>query len=268
MIFADNNIVIKISANTLITEQYNTFVGNMAPWNYTDYRAKDIHRGTVELILFAKALKAGGLDFSLKIMEAPNYSRALNIVEENKADAPAETIWLDDINRDIFYVSDPIFRNGEIELGVYVKPSNREILQVRSLVELRKYSAVSSDKWVMNWNTLGEMGIKRHSTPKMELMYRMVDRERVDFYLTEFTSKDDFASIMDDIRLIPIPGIKVGLNSSRHFVILKESDNGALIYETLQNGLKILRESGEIRHAFESSGCLDKRVKDWIRIYP
>ncbi len=260
--------VIRVSANKIIASQYRDWVGDAPPWEITDFSYKDSHRGTIELILMSKALMIGGIDAEISFVKAPNYTRALIQASKGKADLPAETIWKPEVDRKFFYITDPVFRKGEIELGVYVLPSNSKILEVDALNELQKFSAVSSSNWLMNWGTLLEMGITRHNAPRIELMYKMVEAGRVDFYLTSFTRKEDFSSEQAGVRLIPIPNIKVGLNNSRHFAVSKASPHGERIFEALQKGLKILRKKGVIRKAFEQSGYLDARVKNWKRIYP
>lgn len=268
LVYARTINMIRVSANEIITSQYREWVGNTPPWEIDNFSYKDSHRGTIELILMFKALKIGGIDVMVSFVEVPNYTRALIEARRGKADLPAETIWRPDADSKFFYITDPIFRKGEIELGVYVLPTNAKILEVRSVKELQMFSAVSSSNWLMNWGALGEMGVERHSAPRIELMYKMVKAGRADFFLTSFTRKDDFSSEQAGVRLIPIPNIKVGLNNSRHFAVSKASPHGKRIFEALQKGLKLLRKDGVIRKAFEESGYLDHRVKNWKRIYP
>ncbi len=267
-IYAQTFQNIRVSANKIIVSQYRDWVDNTSSWKISDFSYKDSHRGTIELILMSKALKISGIDAKISFAEAPNYSRALLQAIAGEVDLPAETIWKPEVDRKFFHITDPIFRKGEIELGVYVLPSNAKILKVTSLKELQGFSAVSSGNWLMNWGTLGEMGITRYNASRIELMYKMVKFGRVDFYLTSFTRKKDFSSEQAGVRLIPIPNIKVGLNNSRHFAVSKASPHGKRIFEALQKGLKVLRKEGAIRKAFEESGYLDTRVKNWKRIYP
>lgn len=271
VMFGTSNLyaeIVKVSANQVIYDLFNEWTDKKNCSELDDVNKVNIHRGAVELLLMCKALKEGGITPDIQIKKMPNYSRALLEAKKGKVIMPAETAWKTEIDESDFYISDPLFEQGSIELGVYALPTNIEIMKINSLEGLQKYKGVSSDSWVVDWATLKAMGVEAYSVPKLNLMFKFINAGRADFVLNEFSSEKDFSMEIEGVRLVPVPNIKVGLNGSRHFVVSKKAPGAKKIFEALQKGLKILRSEGTITKYFEESGIVNLRVKNWKRIYP
>ncbi|WP_075186375.1 hypothetical protein [Teredinibacter haidensis] len=260
--------VVKVSANKVIYDSYNAWTDKKNCSGIDNFRRTNIHRGVVELLLICKALNIGGLHADLQVKEVPNYSRALVEAKKGNVTMPAETVWKVEIDESAFYVSDPIFEEGSIELGVYALPTNLGIMKVDSLNDLKKYKSISSDRWVVDWETLNAMGVEKNSVPKLDVMFKFIGAGRADFVLSEFSSEEDFSMEMAGVRLVPVPNIKVGLKGTRHFVVSKKSPNAEKVFRALQKGLKKLHSEDVISRAFVESGIVNPRVKNWKRIYP
>ena len=271
VILGTNNLyaeVVNISANKVIYDLFNELTDKKGCSEIDDFKTINIHRGAIELLLICKALNKGGFRPDIEIKKMPNYSRALEEAKNGKVIMPAETAWKTEIDKSDFYISDPIFEEGSIELGVYALPTNLGIMKVTSLDELRKYKAVSSDSWVVDWATIKAMEVEAYSVSKLHLMFKLINARRADFVLNEFSSEKDLSMEIEGVRLVPIPNIKVGLKGSRHFVVSKKVPGAKKLFQALQKGLKKLRLEGTISKDFEKSGIINPRVKNWKRIYP
>lgn len=260
--------VIKISANRVIYNSFHKLTDEKKCFEVNDFTEMNTHRGVIELILICKALHRGGLSPDIQLKEVPNYSRALVEATKGNVTMPAETAWNVEINQSDFYVTEPIFAKGSIELGIYALPSNKSIMKINSVKELKNYKAVSSDRWVVDWSTLNAMGINVHCVPKLHLMFKFIAAGRADFVLNEFSSKEDFSMKIAGVRLIPVPNIKIALDGSRHFVVSRNAPNAENVFKALQKGLSELRQESAISRAFKESGIVNSRVKDWQLIYP
>lgn len=271
VMFGTSNLyaeIVKVTANQVISDLFNEWTDKKNCSELDDVNKVNIHRGAVELLLMCKALKEGGITPDIQIKKMPNYSRALLEAKKGKVIMPAETAWKTEIDESDFYISDPLFEEGSIELGIYALPTNLEIMKINSLDGLKKYKGVSSDSWVVDWATLKAMGVEAHSVPKLDLMFKFINAGRADFVLNEFSSEKDFSMEIAGVRLVPVPNIKVGLKGSRHFVVSKKAPGAKKIFQALQKGLKVLRSEGTIAKYFEESGIVNLRVKNWKRIYP
>ena len=98
-------------------------------------------------------------------------------------------------------------------------------------------------------------------------MFSLVLYRNVDFTIQEFANTSDLAYTFQGKRLIPVPGIKLVLDGSRHFLVSKKHKNGKKVYQALEKGLKILREKGTVQRYLTESGFYRKELESWKPIY-
>ncbi len=222
---------------------------------------KGVNRNTVELILLCKALKIGGLNERIKVVETPNYTRSLFLAKAGSITMPSETVWITDIDKSSFYVSDPVVRKGEYEVGVYTRKDRLDMHKIRSLDELKKFSAVSSILWIHDWAALTKIGVEKHSVYNLLSMYKMVDKGRADFTLQDFQLNNIIT--LDGVSLFQISNIKFVFAESRHFVVSKAQPHSKIVFLALQQGLKKLRKQGSITKAYVESGFFNVKRDTW-----
>ncbi|WP_076541058.1 ABC transporter substrate-binding protein [Shewanella sp. UCD-KL21] len=254
---------IPVAANKIIYDLYFKWDRNINCSDISDFSQMNTHRGEVELALLCKALQLGGISPEIQLQQVPNYSRALVEAKSGNVLMPAETVWRNEINEALFFVSNPIFDAGTVELGIYALANNTEIMQVKTSAELKEFVCASSENWYEDWAVLQQIGITAYSVATQNLMFKMVSKGRADFVLSEFSSEENFAIEIEGITLIPVPNIKINMDNSRHFVISKKAADAEKIYQALQKGLKQLRADGTINSAFYQSGFMSPKVKDW-----
>jgi hypothetical protein len=267
---AQAKVHLKISANTLISDSFAKWTAE-TPWDQIkkfDHPAAN--RGSVELVLELQALKSGGLDFDYEVTVVPNYERAKLEVVQGTADLTAETVWDDEIAEHAgkLLKTEPIVRDGEFEKGIYVLPTNDKILHVSTLEALRSFVGATVSTWALDVKTLDAMGLKGvEKAPKAENLYLMVQKQRADFTLLEFSSAPDMSSESGGVRLVPVPNCKIALKGARSWIVAKSSAQSKEIADALNVGVKKLRDDGTITRAYKECGFFHPKTGDWKRLF-
>ncbi len=246
-------------------QQFQLMVGERDVNAITDYTGQHSNREAVELVLLHQALYLGGYRGDIELVSENNYSRILRLLEQGKATLAGTTVWSRDlVNRQSFLVSDAVIRRGEFTVGVYVNPENDTALNARELSDYASLSAVSNRNWPVDWRTLEAMNLAHlHHINSMELMVKMIGAGRGDFVLAPFSSRDDLAIHEFGTHQVPVPGVKVLFEDSRHWVASERHPMGATAYNALQAGLAQLRESHRVERAYRQSGFFNEKVADW-----
>ena len=231
-----------------------------------DYALPGASRGLTEMLLVCQALHLGGINPVFEFERINTYARLLREVSNGELLLMMESVWKRDADPSKVFISDPVLREGEFEVGLFALPDNAELMKVRTVEELRSFTAVSNKNWVVDWETLTFMGIEKIDVSKYPLMFKMVDGRRADFMLEAFSTLPDMSQTTEGVKLVPVPNIKIGLKGSRHIVVNRELPNAQRVFDALQAGLKILRERGVIIRAYQESGFLHEEVRDWNKL--
>lgn len=253
-----------------VLKDYKKFMQNTSPLDIQAFKYHTSRRSVVELVLFQQALFLGG-DYKVKLnfIISPTYLRELQQLRQAKGISTGTSLWLYDLEKlkDFVYISDALIRNNEFEAGLYTTSSNKKALSAKSLKDIQDLKAVSNKYWVPDWKTLERIKPKKliHEI-KWKYMTRMVSVQRADFLLAPFQPKEDLSFQTENIKFIPISGLKVGLEGSRHFAIAKNYPNSKEIFEALNRGIKILRETGIIEKAYKQSGFFNEKVHNWKKL--
>jgi hypothetical protein len=263
-------IHLKIAADSQIVDSFKSWTA-VTPWEQiTQYSGIYVNRPTLDLVLEIQALKAGGLDFDFELVPTPNYERAKIEVIEGRADLSAETIWDDEIaeKADALAKTDVVLQNGEFEKGVYTLPTNTKLLAISTLEELRQYVGVTVGTWALDVKTMEAMNLKGvERAIKIENVFLMIQKQRADFTLSEFSASADLSVENSGVKLVPVPNYKVAIAGSRSWVVSKKSPNADAVLAALQKGLKVLRADGRIDRALNESGFLNPKVANWKRLF-
>ncbi|MGL1931552.1 MAG: hypothetical protein OCC45_07285 [Desulfotalea sp.] len=240
-----------------VLSDYYKFLGDRSPLEINVYSGKYSRRDVIEVVLLQQALKRGGLDAEIVFLTANTYLRTLEEVISGRAAITANTVWLDDIikSQQNLLSSPAMIRSGEFHVGIYTSQQNNDVLEVQSTRDLREFSAISNKNWKADWLTLQELGISNIiHTQKWISMVRMVNARRVDFLLAPFQSTPGMVMKIDEITLVPIPGVKVNLVGSRHFAISPKHPHSLKIQQALGLGIQRMRDIGLIKKAYLETG--------------
>lgn len=257
---------LKISTTAAAMDAFNNWTASTSWAEIKSFKNGNASRPVVDLVLQLQALKAGGLDFDFELVRALTYELAKQAVIEGNADLTAETIWDDEIaaNTGAFLSSEPIIRKGEFVKGIYVLPSNEKLLKLTSLTDLSGSVVGVVSSWALDVKTVESLPVKSvHKAATPELVYSAIQRGQADFILEEFSAQPDMSVTRGGVKLIPVPGYKVGIIGSRSFVVGKKSADADAIQKALVAGTKALRENGTIARAYTESGFFNPKVADW-----
>ncbi len=223
----------------------------------------DDNQVLVEFLILCEALQIGGLQPQFEFNKAPDYMRLVRSSGLSYIVMPGFAVWERDIDTALFYVSDPLLKPGEFSKGIYTTPANTTLLKIKSVEELRNYVVVSNSNWHHDKREIDCMGLKSINTLNPITMARMIEAGRGDFLLFPFHKAEDLSGRVGNIRLVPVPNMKVVFNDSLHFIVSKQHPQGLLVFQALQKGLKVLTTNGTVRNAYKRIGFFNPSVDSW-----
>lgn len=258
-----------------ITIEKNTYnaaqevLAGRKPIQVTNFDGGDIQRTVVEFILVQQALALGGskLEFSFTV---GNYdARNTKLLQDGLLLINFDSTWLSQANTiiDDVYISAPVIRKGEYYAGIFTAVSKKNDIIIKDLSDFQKLNVISSKHWSVDWQTLLQLKPKTltHADEWIS-MAKLVSMGWMDVMLIPFTKEKPFSYKEESYDLVAIEGVKVVLNDSRHFLVSKHHPYGKETFLALQKGLKILREKGLIKKAYQQSGFFNDKIKNWATI--
>lgn len=253
------NVSIAISKNILST--FKSWTTDKNCWEVTDYEAKHSNRGAAEIVLICKAFHLGGLNAKLDFYVTPNYTRSLLLAQQKKVHMTGESIWKDQADSSRFYVSPPVLRINEMEKGIYTTKDHPMMKYVQSFEDIRHYRGVTLPNWHHDWGLLRSLTKKVMSAPSSISVHKMIEKNRADFTLAEFSSSMTFE--LGKVILYPVPNVKVTIKQSRHFIVRKDMENSLKIITALNKGVVKMRSLGKIREIYTKTGFITPKTSDW-----
>ncbi|WP_255989808.1 hypothetical protein [Chitinolyticbacter albus] len=265
-------------AVTILTQQdvyndYQRFIGNRDPLTLTQFSGEGARRDVIEVVLTQQALQLGGLKRPVKLVKvdhsSDSYSRYLREITSGSATLGGNTAWLIDLGaiKDKVYISPPLIAQGEFEAGLYTSAGNAKALAANDLAKVRKLTAVVAESWRPDVATLQGLGMANVLlTQSWESMVGMVSKRRADVLLAPFQPTPDMALQIGNVRFLPIPNVKVGLQGSRHLFVSRLAPHGAEVAKALEKGLVILRQRGVLAQAYTESGFYNTRTAGWKKL--
>jgi len=251
-----------------VKRDYDLFLAGRNPLDIHDYSGVGSRRGVVEVVLIQQALALGGVHYPIRFVVTSSHARIIKQVHSGKAVMTGNSTWHDLLNdSDLLYVSESIVDDGQSVAGLYTILENQKAISAKSLQDVRSLTAVSSKAWLVDWQTLNAMKISSLiNTVKWSSMVKMVSRGRADFLLAPFHPSKDMSFSQEGIHLVPVPGIKVGLEGTRHFAVSKRHPKGKEVINALDIGIKLMKEQGVVYKAYSDAGFFNNKVKEWEQI--
>lgn len=264
--------ILKVATDQMFIDEYMLLTDNIPCYQQNTEKLAEIAsnaRGTINLHLICMAFKEADFDVSFQFVPVFDYARAIHAVEDGLVDITTHTVW-DNLRNEKTYLSVPIFRINEFELGIYTRKNHTALHRVKSLNELQKFSAVSQHTWVNDWELLEKVQpASLRSIKTIHQIFKMIKHERADYTLMPFINNSPEMSYnIANVELYPIKGIKFTVPHSRHFIVSKESSNGKMYFYYLNKGLKKLRSQQRINQLLHSTGLINDVVADWKVLKP
>ncbi len=221
------------------------------------------------IVIIKNALKLGGLDAEIKFLQVPNARRESD--EVAKSNAVIGSHLLNARTLDIpgykarMFLTTAVAQTGEFQKGIYCLPDNNKILSVTNLKELKKAGkALIGLHWDNDYRVLTDMGITGiERGPTVESMFKMLKAGRADWIPLGFQNPPDMSINHKGVRLVPVPGIKIAMVESRHFVLSRRHPQGQMVYDAMEKGMKVMREQGLMKQILSQTGVTCPAVKDW-----
>jgi hypothetical protein len=224
-----------------------------------------------------KALTKGGLTPKFILLNTPNYPRSLHDTRMGLAAMPSESVWKNDAVNEHFYVTDPIFKPKEYTKGLYATSNIHNkvsplLLRIKTKKEaldiVRQFSVLSSQAWAEDWSILNKLEIPVIHASNIELMCILLKNNRGDLYMGDLPKSVEHKTIINcnGLALHLIKGIKVSLPQSRHFIVSKKHPNSKVIFDALNHGVKLLRQSGELQKALSPHKPNQTNTIDWVEL--
>lgn len=244
------------------------FLAGRAPSAVSDYGGPFSRRDVVEAVLIQQALELQDRSLHLELTPMPTSQRLQSELRQGHGVCSATTFWREDfLEPEGLLFSDPVLGDDEFEAGLYTVPGNARALAARSLDDVRQLRVLCNRSWRVDWLTLASLGIRQVShVSSWNLMPRMLQQGRADLLLAPFQSTPDLSLQVDDVRLVPVPGMKVQMRGTRSFLVSSAHSLGPLLHTQLNAGLTRLRRQGLLKRAYVQSGFINPRVADWLRL--
>lgn len=258
-IYANESKKVIIYLRDDVYDDYMTFLAGRDPSDITSFAGPKIRRDVVDMVLAQQALKLGGYQktFSYKVGKV-NF-RNTKLIEQGELLISFDSYWLTDaqnIQHDVF-ISDPVIRKGEYFAGIFASPDHKAVFNIKTLADLRAFTAVSTPRWATDWSTLQSLNLKELFMEDEWLsQLRMVYLKWADFMLMPLMPALDNHYRLGNIDLKAVPNIVISLDDSRHFVVSRSHPEGEKAFKALQIGLKELRKQQRIKRAYIEAGFI------------
>ncbi|MDA7746148.1 hypothetical protein N8878_02305 [Psychromonas sp.] len=251
-----------------VKQDYLRFLDGRDPLSIHDFDSKHARRDVVEVVLLEQALSLGGNQDSYKILTGTSTATNTHRLEVGSVEIIGTSVWksmFSDQSKILF--SSAMIENGRFVSGLYTSPHNQHMLSVKTKQDLKDKSAISSRMWSVDWKTLPTLNLSKiWHTDQWKKMVEMVNNQQVDFLIAPFQSSSDLALVINGVRLIPVPGVKVIFHGTRHFAVSKTAKNGEKLLEYINNGISQLQAQNMIEKAYNQAGFYNHQVKDWQQL--
>jgi ABC-type amino acid transport substrate-binding protein len=251
-----------------VMADYQLFLNQRDVLQLSDFSGPHSRRDVVEVALFHQALHQGGWRNPLKFQDMPSVERLRRELSTGHVSSSCTSYWSEDISGAEAHIdlSQAVVGNGEFEAGFYTVETNARAMRAKNLADLQGLTGLSNQTWLVDWRNLKRLGLQAQHVTNWELMPKMVAAGRADFLLAPFQATPDLSLQVGRVRLMPIPGFKISMQGTRHYLISKVHKDGPRLQAALNNGLQHLRQQGVIRKAYMQSGFFNPRVSDWLRL--
>lgn len=242
----------------------------VAPESYVFSNPETPTRLEAELVLLCNALRLGGYPVELSFVYVYNYNRGLAEAVAGRVDLPTQTVWSAEIeaNAGALLASDPLIAPGEWVVGLYTTENRTDVLATTP-DRLRDLVAAAPRGWIEDWRALTALGLRGLiDVQENQRIPAMIAAGHADFTLRQFAATPDMGHALRDppLRMLPIPGVKLGLPSGRHFAISRARPDAAALKAALDRGLAELRRRGDVDRMLTAIGLRDPRVSHWATI--
>ncbi len=269
--WAEQKLIITVAATQNSIKEYKALpdTAKKVPYTLNNIPDEINTRCVVGLIIIKNALMLGGIDAKYKFAHMPNVRRETDEVAKGNAVIGSHLLGKRILDapkyKSKMYLSSEVTSHGEFQKGVYCLPDNKKMMAVKNLDDLRKAGkALIQIHWDNEYEVLTRMGIKKiEKGPTSCSLFKMLKAGRADWIPMGFRNPPDMSIIRNGIKIVPVPGIKICLVESRHFLISQRHPHGKLIYDALEKGLAVMRKQGTLKKLLKQGGYTCPAARNW-----
>lgn len=245
---------------------YQRFVGQRDPLELKNFSGAYSRRDVVELVLLQQALQRGGAKRPLRFVLTDSEGRTLKTLANGEADISGASSWKASASNagGHLLLSRPVIHEGHFMAGLYFPEGHAALESLpRHPQDISRYTAVCADSWIPDLLTLKALGSPVLKTENWESMLGMLKKQRADFVLAPFQPTPGMRLEAGGLVLAPVPGMKVSLKGSRHFLLWGEGAEAEALLKALDQGLATLEREGSIQRAYRESGFDNAALQSW-----
>lgn len=251
-----------------VADDYVRFLANRDVASLERFDGPYSRRDVMELAWLLRTIARQPQAPAVQLVRIDSYERLLATVRDGNIDAIGTSAWLADLDTlgsASVSTSPALLRQGEFVVGIYTTPRNEAALRVRQLEQLRGLRFVCNSAWSLDWATLRKLGI----TPAFDVktwgqMVALVNAGRADAVLAPFQPSANAMELrFEDKTLVPIDGIAIALNGSRHLASSKRTAPGQWLAAKVFPALALQAKNGTLRKAYEECGFHNPRTRAW-----
>lgn len=245
---------------------YQHFIGKRDPLTLKTFSGPGSRRDVVEVILLQQALRRGGENRPLQFVLTDSESRTVKALANGEADISGASSWKANADSNPAHISAslPVIRDGDFVAGLYF-PADAPALKTLASdpAGISRYVAVCAEHWDPDITALQALGSKVLHTDNWESMLGMLRKKRADFVLAPFQPTPGLQLKAGGMVLKPVPGVKVSLAGSRHFLLSRSVQGAPELQKQLNAGLQQLQKEGVLARAYQESGFENASVRNW-----
>ncbi|MBT4589940.1 MAG: hypothetical protein HOG95_11380 [Rhodospirillaceae bacterium] len=223
----------------------------------------------VEIAIVCNAVHEANLADKINLIHHLPQRRRMTDIAAGKIDISGTTIFPEGMQNVVgqksVILTNAILRANEFEKAIFTLPNRADVLQVKSLKELRNFKAVIVKFWRVDIKTLRSMKLKKVvGVLKPNNYTKIMTIGRADFTISEFKSLTNKTWAKGMAR---VPGIKVALVSTRLFPVSPKRPD---IVKAI-NVFVAKSRAGKvdlIRQAFEKSDFINSEFSHWKLLFP
>ncbi len=231
---------------------------------FTDTDLIDTTKGFASLVILKQALHNAGLVTSIEFVISPTYKRNQLLVQSGDALLTLSTL-REDYTPSGLLKSSVLISSRDMARGIYGLKSNHTLMKVKTIDELKNFSAATNKTWGGDIKALQTIG-----TTKLDLLFSLRSIfMRIAYRNTDFTLLDlpkgvpEFQRQYKEVTLVPVPGLFINTKTTRHFLISKVHPDSQTVYQSLEKGLEIMREQGLIKKYYRQVKTFPSDLPHW-----
>lgn len=251
-----------------VADDFVRFIHTRDVATLTHFGGPGARRDVMELAWLLREIKRQPKAPDVQLVRIDSYERLMAAVRDGHIDVIGTSAWLADLETlgsGNVSISAAMIRRGDFVVGVYTSPRNQAAFLTRTVGQLRVLRFASNSGWSLDWTTLRNLGIQPLFDVKTwGQMVALVDAGRADAVLAPFQSTTSAMELQFEGKtLVPIDGIAVALEGSRHLASNKRTAQGKWVTANIFPALAAQAKSGALRKAYEECGFHNPRTRNW-----